>query len=139
MHNGDFETGHLGAWQCTGCHCTVLLGQNGGFVANNYHSQSQLLDKSFHGVTSRHHLEVRDRQTEFSGPWQLVHPLPDSSQLQLTLNFSIAARWVRVTSCLIHCIAARNRLQNGKSGSLLEKRSRIFCSARMLLSQVGDN
>ena len=43
---------------------------------------------------SRHHLEVRDRQTEFSGPWQLLHPLPDSSQLQLTLNFSIATRWV---------------------------------------------
>ena len=43
---------------------------------------------------SRHHLEVGDRHAEFSGPWQLLHPLPDSGQLQLSLNFSIAARWV---------------------------------------------
>ena len=44
---------------------------------------------------SRHHLEVLDRHTEFSGPWQLLHPLPDSGQLQLSLNFSIAARWAK--------------------------------------------
>ena len=43
---------------------------------------------------SRHHLEVRDRSSEFSGPWQLLDQLPDSTQLQLTLNFSVAARWV---------------------------------------------
>ena len=49
---------------------------------------------------SRHHLEVLDRHTEFSGPWQLLHPLPDSGQLQLSLNFSIAARWVKAKNQL---------------------------------------
>ena len=33
VHNGDFETGHLGAWQCTGSDCNVVQGQDGGLVA----------------------------------------------------------------------------------------------------------
>jgi len=79
--SSDFETGHLGAWQCTGSHCNILQDEDGG-----------------------HHLEVRDRHSDFSGPWQLLHPLPGSNQLHLTFNFSIAAstdsvaKWkIRVT------------------------------------------
>ena len=41
VHNGDFETGHLGAWQCTGSHCNILQDEDGGFVANSHHYQSQ--------------------------------------------------------------------------------------------------
>ena len=40
VHNGDFETGHLGAWQCTGSHCNILQDQDGGFVAHSHLSQS---------------------------------------------------------------------------------------------------
>jgi len=81
VDNGDFETGQLGGWECTGSQCNVVQDYDGG-----------------------HHLEVRDRSSEFSGPWQLLNQLPDSTQLHLTLNFSVAAstdcvaRWkIRVT------------------------------------------
>jgi len=81
VHNGDFETGVLGGWQCTGSQCNVVASEDGG-----------------------HHLQVEARGSEFSGPWQLLDPLPGSDQLNLNLRFSIKAsrdslaKWkVRVT------------------------------------------
>ena len=41
MQNGDFETGQLGLWQCTGSHCNVVQVHDGGFVANNYQISDQ--------------------------------------------------------------------------------------------------
>jgi len=72
VHNGDFETGVLGGWQCTGSQCNVVASEDGG-----------------------HHLQVEARGSEFSGPWQLLDPLPGSDQLNLNLRFSIKARWVK--------------------------------------------
>ena len=46
-------------------------------------------------MLSRHHLQVEARGSEFSGPWQLLDPLPGSDQLNLNLRFSIKARWVK--------------------------------------------
>ena len=54
VHNGDFETGHLGAWQCTGSDCNVVQGQDGGLVAIKLELFSPLLQAPPGGGRSAH-------------------------------------------------------------------------------------
>ena len=71
---------------------------------SEFSGPSHLLQRHYHHHHYNYHHNHFHCNHPFlnQGPWQLLHPLPDASQLQLVLNFSIAARFNFLDTCFLH-------------------------------------
>ena len=82
LHNGDFQSGSLPPWRCTGCHCN----------------------------TGDKHLAVTERRAAWAGPRQTISPASFSSDLlQHQLNFSLQALQPLTASWKLHVLAGASQ------------------------------